>query len=811
MWETVSMQSCVSPDALVALAAIHALSLVLFAFYSLRARRRMPTAEHTASASSGADSADAEVAALETALAHARQRAAAAAAAARALTPADAETTAEADADAETTADSADDDDAEEYEVEAIISTTRACDDRSASGGGKAHEKADCKCERKYLVKWKGYDAEGDNTWEPEERLIHNAKDALTAFKVARKVPPYHQPSRSSSRSSSNASQTAAAAAAATANATAAAAGAIGPAPAGPMAPITQQSTAAAAPPPAPTASAAAACSTPRPDATLNGHSDDRCAVWDVRGDGRCCAYCLAICDGDTAISRKRANEVYSRTADELQRCPPRYAATIASEDGGDAKAAVAKRAATLRTPNCSHHMTLTDISAYGALCAYRIAVVAINSASDKRADTNTTYYGYELADRTGVLILVGRHYRVMLPRDRSAGNTFARDAIDHALGFARAHALAWHLEGTTAPQYPTQPQEQEPVKQLTVKPDASAMSYAAAAGASAPDPTAATPNPPAARPTAKPAAPADTGATGSTGHTWRVQKGRIRYANKLKGARTAVITCTPPASGITEVEQRLQAISVTLSSYADRYTIASNGALHVQAKSVPHFGALIDTAVGVRRMTHKTGLILIEPLKVPTQQPGANAPTKAPTKPSVKPKPALPSVPIDDRHSPRARARSSGDRKSTGGSRGHRRTHSPAPDHRSTRATDESEAMRQVHRMQRELNEQMRHMHDLFAKSQRQPLAQSTDPPQPRARRSSPTCDRVSNRTADEFAAFKRFEAFQALVNPKPAKVAGAATKRDSSRQRKGDDADGDDANSDADTAHAHGTAYVN
>ena len=63
MCETVSTQSCVSPDALVALAAIHALSLVLFAFNTRPARRRMPAATSTSSGCAAASAASAAAAA----------------------------------------------------------------------------------------------------------------------------------------------------------------------------------------------------------------------------------------------------------------------------------------------------------------------------------------------------------------------------------------------------------------------------------------------------------------------------------------------------------------------------------------------------------------------------------------------------------------------------------------------------------------------------------------------------------------------------------------------------------------------------
>jgi hypothetical protein len=743
MWETVGMQSCVSPDALVAVAALHALSLVLFAFYSSPARRRMPTAEPTAGTTSGADSADAEVAALETALAHARQRAAAAATAARAAahapTPAEAKATAQADADAEMAADAETmaEYEAGEYEVEAIISTTRACDDRSACGG-KAHTKPDCKCERKYLVKWKDYNAEGDNTWETEEQLTRNANDILTAFKLVHKVPPYHPPSRSSSRSSSNASQTAAAAAAATAAAAAAAKqanGALRPDVAAPVLPPK--------------------VSTPRPDATLNGHTDGQCQVWDMPAFGRCGAHGAAVLDGDSLTSVKRAYAVYSRTAAELKRCPARYAADIASEDGGDAKTAVERRVAALRAQNTTHHMTLTDISANGALCAYRIAVVAINSALDRGADTHTTYHGHERADRTGVLILVGRHYRVLLPRDRAAGNTFTRDTIDHALEFARAHALAWHLEKTTAPPYPDEPAN---------PPTSTADAAKHTAHGSAPKP--------------KPTKPAEAGAPG--GAEWKTQH-TMQCVKAINAARAIIIDAGPGVIDINAIAHRLAVAGVTLSAFARKWTIASDKSVHVEALSPEMHTALLSFAPAVRVATRTTGLINLTPAR---QRPTPTAPT--PPEPKAQ----------DTRGKPRGRG---GWR--AGHGRGHPLAGGAAPNHGNGRggssAADPMAWMmrrqEEQYEQQQQVQQQLQQLTQLVRQQQHQPESQKPAVyvprplpvplplPPPHSAIPAPRAQaNTRSSVAAEFAQYQEFMALKALKDTEQPAATGVAAAHD-------------------------------
>ena len=54
----------------------------------------------------------------------------------------------------------------DEYEVEAILDTRK----KKIKGAV-----------REYLIKWKGYDNEEDNTWEPEENL--DCTDILKEFK----------------------------------------------------------------------------------------------------------------------------------------------------------------------------------------------------------------------------------------------------------------------------------------------------------------------------------------------------------------------------------------------------------------------------------------------------------------------------------------------------------------------------------------------------------------------------------------------------------------------------------------------------
>ena len=310
--------------------------------------------------------------------------------------------------------------------------------------------------------------------------------------------------------------------------------------------------------------------------------------------------------DGDSATSVKRAYAVYLRTAAELKRCPARYAADIASEDGGDVKTAVERRVAALRAQKTTHHMTLTDISANGALCAYRIAVVAINSALDGGADTHTTYHGHERADRTGVLILVNRHYRVLLPRDRSAGNTFTRDTIDHALAFARAHALAWHLEATTAPQYPDEP----------------ANPPATAAGAAEHKP-------------AKPAEAA-TAADAPGGAEWKTHTAKMQYAEALNATRAITIDAGPGNIDINAIIRRLSAADVTLSAFARKWTITHDKAVQVEAMSPELHAALLAHAPAVRRVTRMGGLINLTPATA-TQR---SAPAAAGALPKPPPKP---------------------------------------------------------------------------------------------------------------------------------------------------------------------------
>jgi len=581
---------------------------------------------HPASTSSGAaDSASAaahaELAVLETAAAaaaaaveQARQRAAAAAAraaAAAAAAIAAATRAAVPPADLEGTADS---DDAggetEEYEVEAIVSTTRACDDKSA-GGGKAHTKQDCKCERTYLVKWKGYDADGDNTWESEERLMHNAKDVLTAFKVAHKVPPYHQPSRSSSRSSSNASQTAAAAAVATANATA-----VKPAPAQPTA---------------------------LPHAV---HTNGTFRVYDVPGEGACGAHALAIADGARATSHTSARAVYTRTAEQYEAAPKLFTDAVADEDDlrGDPQTAVAKRITALRDTTRNHNMTLTDVDAYSRQCAYKIVVVSCNANG-----ITVTHCGRGTAFHTAVLLFVaaGRsgHYRIVVPADTTSGTTFDAVTGANAVDFGRAHVTAWAQTGAAAPMYPADTCAAAATAPPKPKPGATVVA------------------------TTPPAAGAGAGATASDSKRdepqWHVQSRGLRYAEKLTAERTVVVTTQPHVSDINTIEQRLQSCGITLSQFAKRWTVAPGGALHVEAPTPAMHAALLDRAATVRHATHKTGLIDITPLR-PALQPDAKTPGPAHAK--AKATPAKPPKQWTKRGKPSGRGRGDGER---GGVRG--------------------------------------------------------------------------------------------------------------------------------------------
>jgi hypothetical protein len=480
-----------------------------------------------------------------------------------------------------------------------------------------------------------------------------------------------------------------------------------------------------------------------------------------------------------------------------MESAPTLFADAVADEDHSDSKTAVTRRIAQLRASTRNHNVTLTDIDAFSRQCAYRIVVLSVNANGVTR-----TQFGRGTAARTAVLILVGGHYRVATPYDTAinGANTLGPDTTEDAIEFARSHAVAWASSGASAPMFPA--------------------SYAPAATAPAPapamQPTASDAAPAASHPSAKPSALADAGATArahdsarSEAKQWRVQTGRLQYVEKLVDARTAVVTCSPPATDIIVVEQRLQAIGVTLSQFARRWTIAPGGSLHVEAATPALFTALIETATGVRRVTRTTGLIDIVPFKPPGQLPDAKALAKAPAKPAVKPKPkAAPASqpPTDQRHSPRGRARSRGGRKGRGGGQ-QRRVQSPARDSHSPSAnTGDAATLRAVREL---LHEQMRHVHELLAQPQRQPLAQRAFSPQPRVRRPEPTRDRPDSTEADEFEAFKRFEAFKALKRSEPPKPTGAATKRDRSRHRSDGQEEGDDAHSDDDTAHAHGTPH--
>jgi hypothetical protein len=97
----------------------------------------------------------------------------------------------------------------------------------------------------------------------------------------------------------------------------------------------------------------------------------------------------------------------------------------------------------------------------------------------------------------------------------------------------------------------------------------------------------------------------------------------------KLTAALTVVVSVTPAVTDIAQVEQRLNAINVTLSQFARRWKLAAGGAIHVQAISPALYTALLDTADRIRRDTRKTGLIDLTPLQ-PAQ--GPDVPETAPT-----------------------------------------------------------------------------------------------------------------------------------------------------------------------------------
>ena len=593
MYETVSAQTCVSPSALVAVTAAHLLSLVLIAFHVRALSRRMPAAPTSSSAADIASeaAAAAEIKALEAVFAaaaaaveRARQRAAAARAAARPPAPP------EADADAETVAVSSDNESAgdgsadngsDEYEVEAIISTTRACDDKSA-GGGKAHIKPDCKCARKYLVKWKGYDAEGDNTWESEEQLTHNAKTVLTAFKIAHQIPPHH-PSRSSSRSSSNASQTAAAAAAATENATK-----------------------SVAPPPADTPSGAkpkrANSNTPATNGIVK--------VVDTPSDGACGAHALCICEGVGATTLLHAKRVYDAIATVMARDHKLFAAAVADEDGTDTKSAVTDRITALRDAAATRNLRSSDFDAYSQQSAHRVAVVTGSSSG-----ATTQLFGRNTATHTAVLIHVGRHYRALIRCD--GARTFAADQISDALEFASAHATAWHATNATAPNFPDTSAAERAAALVGNRAEARPK---AAAGAPPPAARADSRKRAAGSPASGASRPAKMCTAESDGE-WKMYTGKLRQADSLRPDRSIAIN----ADSITAVEQRLQQeADITLSQFARRWTAATGGGIHIEAASPEMFAALMGRAAAIRNRTHANGRIELTAAAPPTKWEGA-------------------------------------------------------------------------------------------------------------------------------------------------------------------------------------------
>ena len=698
---------------------------------------------HPASTSSGADSASAaahaELAVLETAAAaaaaaveQARQRAAAAAARAAARAPASANTKADAeiDPDAET--------DGDEYEVEGIVSTTRACDDR----GGKAHAKQDCKCERTYLVKWKGYDAEGDNTWESEEQLMHNAKDVLTAFKVAHKVPPYHQPSRSSSRSSSNASQTAAAAAAATANAAA---------------------------PSAPTVTALLA---PKRANSNTPYSNGSVKVVDPPSDGACGSHALCIGEGVAKTSIAHVLRLNDSIASVMERDADVYASAVADEDTTDAATAVAKRAAALRASTARYHLRSADFDAY-AQKKHRVAVVSASTSG-----TTTQHFGRNTAPTTIVLIHVGCHYRVLIHTDDT--RTFKADQIENALEFARAHAAAWYTAGASAPPFPdTSAADRKPQSKPTTGAQApTAAAAATAAATAAPDtgPAPALGAPAPDRTAARPQAKQNGDGEWQTTH-------RLKYAKTLVPQRTIVVTTNPPVTDISFIEQRLRPADVTLSQFVKRWTLAQGGAVHVEAATPAMYTALLDSAANIRQRTRKTCLIDLAPLK-PAKQPDAKAQGKPHAKQSAKPptkaKPAAASRPRGD-HSPPGR----GSGKS---SDAQRRTTTPKRE-REAKANADAPVLLTMQQM---MQQQMQLVRELIARPPHQTANRTVSPHPPSRRKASP--ERADSGDADEFEVFKQFKQFKArkaLMNAEQPVACGAPAKRDRSHRHHND---GDD-----------------